>query len=208
MPSLLPVPGVVRLSFRGTANGVGCVNVFHVKCGDDALAIGSITTILTTVRTAYQSHFVPRLGSVWSGDTAVATDLSSIIGASVEQPLGGTPSAPGNIVPQSAACCISWKISRRYRGGHPRTYLGPVPATALENQTTFTSAYLALVQTAADNFFAACNGITTPDGTTGLVAVHRYFNKVELNPPVTSLITSSGVDSRIDTMRRRLGPDR
>lgn len=208
MPALLPVAGVCRITFRGTSAGQAVVNVFHVRCGNDAIAQSNVETILTNVRTFYQSRFVPRLNGSWSGDIATAVDLSTITGVTVEEPLGGIPGANSPTSPNSLACCVTWKINRHYRGGHPRSYIGPIHTSQMENQTTFTSTFLGQMVVAAEGFLSDVNGITTPDGPVSLCSVHRWYNKQELQPPQTSTIVAVGVDSRVDTMRRRLGPDR
>jgi len=41
-----------------------------------------------------------------------------------------------------------------------------------------------------------------------LLAVHRYRDNAELGIPELSRIVGNGVDTRVDTMRRRLGRDR
>lgn len=193
---------------RGTSAGQAVVNVFHVKCVGTSVPQGDVEDVLTDVRTAYQTQLVPRLNGNWSGDTATGVDLSNILGAFDQQALGGTPGAVGTTVPNSSSVCISWKIFRHYRGGHPRTYLGPVAANALEGPTTFTSAYTGLVQAAAEAFLTAVNAVTTSAGSVYLCAVHRWQNGEVLNPPQISPIIGVAVDTRLDTMRRRLGPDR
>lgn len=208
MPALRPVFGVSRVSFRGTSHGAAIVNVFHVLSSAGALTTSTITTLAQGVRSAYEVNMVTQLNGNYSADNVFAVDLSTEDGAEVSLPLGGTPGVVSQLMPQSAACCITWKIGRHYRGGHPRTYLGPLPGTAIETPTSLTSTYAATTQTKANNFLTAVNAITVGGGSCQLVAVHRWRNKEELATPLISPITSAVVDTRIDTMRRRLGPDR
>jgi hypothetical protein len=208
MPSLMPVLGVARVAFRGTSAGQAVVNVFHVQCGVASLSQATIDALCTGMKTAYEANLVTRLQGSWSGDTVTAQDLSSDTGVTKQMALAGTPGSVIAASPNSLACCITWKINRHYRGGHPRTYLGPIPNTFLENQTTFLSTAVANILGSANAFLTAVNGITLPSGTPQMVGVHRVRSGAVLPVPLVSPIVAVAVDSRVDTMRRRLGRDR
>lgn len=208
MPALANVQFCARVSFRGTANGVAIVNVFHVAWGGEPLTISEAVSLCTGVRTAYEANFVPRLASTWSGDTCRVVDLTNADGVEATQALGGTTGGSGTSMPQSTACCVTWKIDRHYRGGHPRTYLGPLPNTAIESPTSLAAAYITQVAGSANAFKNAVNALTAGTKAFRLVCVHRQVNGVQVIVPIKSDIQSVVVDSRIDTMRRRLGPDR
>lgn len=208
MPALRPVPGVVRVTFKGTSTGQPVINVFHFKLGAPSINNAGMATFLQNVRSPYEVNFIPRLQGAYSGDTVYGVDLSSEDGAEGSVPLGGTPGAATTQVPQSTACCVTWKIPRHYRGGHPRTYIGPTGATSIESPTSFTSAYVTALQNAANTCLTSWNAVTHGGGNVRLVCVHRYRDKVELATPLVSEISSAVVDTRIDTMRRRLGRDR
>jgi hypothetical protein len=135
-------------------------------------------------------------------------NLSSDTGATTVLALGGTPGTPALTSPNSLACCVTWKIDRHYRGGHPRSYIGPVSNAFMENQTTFTSAFVGTMLTSANAFRTAVNSIAISGGSAELVAVHRVRSGAQLAVPLISPITTAAVDSRVDTMRRRLGRDR
>jgi hypothetical protein len=211
MPALLPVQGVARVVVRGTAQGQQCVNVFHFRngaAGAPGFTQTGIQGLANKVATEYSALFRPLMNGNWSGDDVTATDLTSIISPVASSVLTGTGGIVSATFPQSVAACITWLIPRHYRGGHPRTYIGPLGASSCESSVSFTSAFVASMTTAAQNFRA--NVFATPiDGQNmTLCTVHRTYNKGTLSPPVVSEITGAFVDSRIDTMRRRLGPDR
>jgi hypothetical protein len=208
MPAMLPVPGVIRFAFRGTSAGQAVVNVFHVRAGIGLIDQTLINAITSSVRAAYESNFVPRLNGSYSGDTCRAVDLTSALGVEATQALGGTPGATSTTSPNSVACCVTWKINRHYRGGHPRSYIGPIHSSQYENQTSFTSGLVTQMTTSANAFRTAVNAVVGTSGNCELVAVHRVSAGSLLDPPEVSPITSAVVDARIDTMRRRLGRDR
>jgi hypothetical protein len=211
MPALAAVPGVARVVCRGTSNGQPVVNVFHVQNGSVTGATYSaagIAALTTAFATAYQANFLTRVNSSYSGDDVTATDLSSPTGRTSVATLSVAGSGGAGTIPQSAAACVTWKIDRHYRGGHPRTYIGPLAATALENSISLAAAFVTSLQTSATNFLTAVNAITADGLSQVLVCVHREVAKAPLAVPLVDPITGSAVDSRIDSMRRRLGPDR
>lgn len=213
MPALEPVPGVARVVISGTCAGQTIINVFHVQKGPSSgvpFSQADVDTLATGMDTAYKNNFANKMNSGYSGDLVEVTDLSSATSAVGSTANTGTGSGAGTTVPNSVASCISWRISRHYRGGHPRTYLGPPPATAIEGPTSFTPTWVTGLATSANAFRTAVNAIVLPSGAVNaiLVTVHRYQNKIKLTPPQVSGIVSGSADSRIDTMRRRLGPDR
>jgi hypothetical protein len=211
MPALAPVVGVARVVVRGTANGQPIVNVFHVQNGSlppIPYTAAGILALATAFGTTFAAQFATRLNQSYSGDEVTAQDLSSVTGRSAAVALTLAASGSGTTTPQSAAACITWKIDRHYRGGHPRTYIGPLPSAAFESPISLAPTYVTALQNAGTALRTFIN--TTPmDGTPQtLVCVHRQRDGVQLAVPDVSPITSCAVDSRIDSMRRRLGPDR
>jgi hypothetical protein len=211
MPAQQPVPGTARVTVTGTASGIPIVNVFHVRKTGGAttpFSDAALDAIATLVGTAWDNRFAPMLNTVYTGGSTNSVDLGSDISHVGFRANTGNGIASGPHVPQSLCCCISWKIVRHYRGGHPRTYLGPLGDSAIQNNTSLAAGTVTLFGTAANNFRTDIN-TSSPDGTSiELAAVHRWRNKVQLTPPQTSPILSASVDNRLDTQRRRLGPDR
>ena len=208
MPALKPVPATARVTVRGTSQGQAIVNVFHVRWTGGNMTTADVTYMANLVATNFGSKFRPLLNANWSGDSVRAVDLSLATGAEATVALPGQGALTGIRVPQSAACCVTWRILKHYRGGHPRTYLGPLGDSAMENSTSLEATFLTSANTAANGFLNAINAGTTGGQTMKLVAVHRWSGGVEIIVPQTSDILSATVDSRIDTMRRRLGRDR
>lgn len=208
MPALKPVPAVARVTVQGTANSQPIVNVFHLKWTGGNIPAGSILYMAQLVATQFQNQFLPWLNTVYTAGSCRAVDLSLAAGEEATVPMTGTGIGSGGHVPQSAACCITWKIMRHYRGGHPRTYLGPISDSAIQNNTTLAAGFLASILPGATSFRNGINAGTTGGETIKLVCVHRYADGVELLVPQTSDIIGESVDNRIDSMRRRLGRDR
>lgn len=215
MVALKPVQGVARVAVSGTANGQPVVNIFHIlkqpPGGGIALpwSLAEVQDFATFFQATYRTKFEPLLNTAYTGNTVLVRDLTSETGyeASVTNLTAG--SAAGATVPQSAAACITWKIPRHYRGGHPRTYIGPLGTAAFQNQVSLAAATVSTLLTAASTLITAVSSHAISVGYNGvMVCVHRRKGGIELATPLVDEITSATVDTRIDSQRRRLGPDR
>jgi hypothetical protein len=211
MPAQLPVPGVARVTVTGTASGIPVVNVFHVRKTGGAVTPytdAALDAIANLVGASWDSRIASFLNVAYTAGSTQSVDLGSDISHVGFRANTGNGISSGPHVPQSLCCCVSWKIARHYRGGHPRTYLGPLGDSAIQNNTSLSAGTVTTMGTAASNFRSDINS-SSPDGTAiELCAVHRWRNSVKLTPPQTSPILSVSVDNRLDTQRRRLGPDR
>lgn len=212
MPALANVPGVARCVVTGTANGQACVNVFHVAKGTGGASPWTqveIDKLATLIAAQFTTAFVPSIANHWSGDQVECVDLSSVLGLSGVATIAASGGGgSGTTMPQSAAACVTWKIPRHYRGGHPRTYVGPLATAAAESPVSLAATFVSNLRTRAIAFRNNINGDTTFGTLITLCTVHRTYQKQKLNEPQLSFPTSAEVDSRIDSQRRRLGPDR
>lgn len=210
MPALLPVPGVARAAIVGTAQGGTVVNVLHFKLRGDNFGPWTNTEVQAlsnAIAAAWTTNVLPLVAQSYTGTNVTVTDLTDELGNVASTPITGTGSAGATAFPMQVACCASWKIARHYRGGHPRTYLGPISIAKTDTNRTFSAAYVLDVATRLAAFRTA---LTTGAGgapTVDMVCVHRYRNGSVLTPPLTSIIQDVQVDTRIDTQRRRLGRD-
>jgi hypothetical protein len=113
--------------------------------------------------------------------------------------------ASGTTAPANLAVVISWQIGRRYRGGHPRTYLpGPITEYTLDHvhwsQPTVDS-----FTTNAGSYLGRINGIVVATfGPFRLVCVHYKHAHAALIPPAVDNVLSGRCNPLIGTMRRRL----
>lgn len=206
---------VVRVAVLGTYGDTTWVNTFWLQCGGSSSPTGTqMNAFAHSFLASYNSRLVPHrstsLSSVecimdWNdgaGNQVAGTDATSAAGA-----------ASGSALPASTACVISWRISQRYRGGHPRTYLGGIPASALNQVNNFASSFVSNVQTDVNNFFADINALTPAPFTSVVLGTLRQFArggsettpKTFLNPPVFVGYLSGIVKPGVATQRRRLG---
>lgn len=207
-----PVAGVARVVFRGLAISQPIVNVMHVLNGGgppgSPYTQSQIDQLATSMASLFLGNLVPLAGTDYTGLDCTATDLSSDLGLSAIAPMVGAGSGTGATTPMSACVCISWKIGRHYRGGHPRTYIGPLASTSIASRTSFTTTFTNTANNGATAFRNAVNALILGGSTQKLVCVHRVQGGVQLADPLVDPIIGNSVDTRLDTQRRRLGRDR
>jgi hypothetical protein len=210
MPALLPVPGVARAAIVGTAAGGTIVNVLHFKLRGDNFGpwtIPEVQGLSDRIASQWVTNVLPLLSAAYAATNVTVTDLTDELGNVASTPIVGSGSAGASSHPMQVACCASWKIARHYRGGHPRTYLGPMATSKTDTSRTFSAVYVTDVATRLAAFRTGMITAPAPAPAVDLVCVHRYRNGAVLTPPLTSIVQDVQVDTRIDTQRRRLGRD-
>lgn len=211
MPPLPPLPGAVRIRIQQTLGGVNLQQVQHaIRSGAQTpWTQADVDQLAGNVRAVWVSNFIPLQVTALNLGAVVVEDLSSATGpvGTASGSTNGTDA--GAPLSANAAACISWKIARRYRGGHPRMYVGGIAQTRLTNANTWLPAFVTAVDAAAEAFRTAINAtVLAGGGNAQLAVVHYRANGLPLVPPQASIITSAVVDTRVDSQRRRLGRDR
>jgi hypothetical protein len=209
VPALPFVPGVAKIVVKHTLAGVNMYNVLHADGGaGTGWTSTELNSLAAAVRSAWVTNVIPLMGNAVSLQDVTCIDLASETGPSGVAT--GTTSGTGgaSICPANVAVCWSWAISRRYRGGHPRTYIGGIPQAQVSTANTMVTGYRTSHATAAAAIRTAVNAVTTSAGTAKLAAVHYYRAGSILPTPLVSQINGVSVDDRFDSQRRRLGRDR
>ena len=203
------VPGLAHVIVKGSLVSTRWANVFHVlKANAQPWGDNELISLASGLRSAYVTNFGPvMVAASFIGDVT-ATDLGSDTGGTATQS-GNTPgTGAGASLPANVATGVSWKINRRYRGGHPRTYLPGVPVGAISDPNTFTGTHVTAVGNGANAFRTAIAAISVAGTSCSLVCVGYRRQGVLLPVPLISQIQSGSCDTRPDSQRRRLGRDR
>lgn len=208
MPPLPFVPGVAKIIVKQTLSGVNCFNVLHA---DGGAGTGWTSTELNALASAVRTAWVNNVLALQTS-LLTLTDVQTIDLASETGPSGvatGSNSGTGGVTSLGANVAVgwTWAISRRYRGGHPRTYIGGIPTGNTSDAHSITTTYQTLHASAAAALRTAVNGVTTSAGTAKLACVHYYRGGALLATPLVSQISGVSVDRRLDSQRRRLGKD-
>lgn len=209
MPALPPATNILRCVYVGTYQGAKWANVFHVRFAPGPPTQPDMNTVATQLRSAWLTNLGPLMTGQASLSSTTVTDLSSnlgLVGSNTSSAAGtGSTVAP---LPANVALVGSFKIGRRYRGGHPRMYLTGQWQGNTTNANNWTSAWITTAGTDFNAWLAAVNAITTSSMTTIQLVNLSYFTGNALRPtPVFDTIGSVVVHPRIDTMRRRLGKE-
>lgn len=209
MPALPFVPGVAKVIVKQNNASQAIYNIFHVDGGPGTgWTATELNSLAAAVRSAWVTNVLPLQSTLLQLQDVTAIDLASDTGASGIATGTNAGTATGIQLPNNVAVCWSWGIARRYRGGHPRTYICGMTSTHVSNPTTMVTTYRSSHATAAAAFRTAVNAVTTSAGSAKLACVHYYRAKVLLETPLVSTINSVSVDDRFDSQRRRLGRDR
>lgn len=199
------MPGVARIVFNGTLGGVATANVMHASKNSQVAWTGAeLSALATAARTSYVTNFIPLQDGDFALGSVDVVDLTSDTGDAASA-TGTTPGTKaGLVLPASIAMCVSWRIGRRYRGGHPRTYFPALVTADQATPNTWNASTVTAWQNAAAAFLADLDSM--PPGQLGMLS--RINAGAPRPAPLFSPILGVTVDSRIDSQRRRLGPDR
>jgi len=207
VPALPDANKVLKVQFLGTYGTAPWANVMHMRYTGSAPTNSECNTIATDLANIYWNDFKAELSSDVHLTDAVVTDLTSSTAAvgtfTGDLQMTGTNADNMNA---GVAICLSWKIHRRYRGGHPRTYLTGMESSKLTNTQHFDGTYVASVLSDASDFLTDMNayvqGAVDPFE---LGSVSYYFEKALRATPVFDPFLDVDVDARVDSQRRRNG---
>lgn len=207
MPALPDANKILKVQFTGLYGVAPWANVMHLRYSGTAPTNSECNDIADDLQGIYMLNFGAWLSSDVSLEETIVTDLTSST-ASVGT-FSGTSSATGaNASNMSAgvAIALSWKIHRRYRGGHPRTYLLGMEADNLVDVQHFTGAYVANVLAGAQAFLGDVNAYTQGAVDPFELGSLSYYTGGALRvTPVFDPFLDVSVDTRVDSQRRRNG---
>jgi hypothetical protein len=210
MPALKPVPGVAKVVLTLTAGGSNLQHVMHFAMGVSPrpFTLQEIQSVANNFSSKYRQFFLPVLGTAVTFVRTDAFDLIDETGAEASDlttAAGGTTGT--DTLPLNVAMCITWNIQNRYRGGHPRTYLGGLNQSRLGTLKQWNQTFATAVGTAANDFLEEINFLSIGGQPGRLGHVARYRAKSELPEPFFIAWNSATVDLRVDSQRRRVGKD-
>jgi hypothetical protein len=175
---------VLRVDLNQVASGINVRDRLFFKMSVGTESISDLQTLATTITSAWGTNMKVMESTNHTLTNVLITDLS---GAAAPQTVGGAAQAGTNaaiVYPNGMALVIRFKINRRYRGGHPRFYLGALGGSDLLSGSAFTAAFLAAALTNWQAFVAAC--VLAPPANIG-VLTHvnvSYFSGFTVSAPV------------------------
>ncbi len=223
MPALAVAPSCIKVQLIGTNQGALWMNNIFFATQDLAPVpqdTSQIDTFLTAIGTSWGATLAPLCNSSVFLNALTFTDLTDVDRVSythtVPTPIPGTAGAAN--LPVSVAMCLSWRVARRYRGGHGRIYVPAGLIANIVNGRTWTGTFLGTASTSASSFFTTLTGLSVGSTQVNLIVL-SYFSgshKTHDDPhpapvprvaPLAMIVSSGRVRSRVDTQRRRLGKE-
>lgn len=187
------IPSTMKLVLNGVVDQQAVVNVLHYKYTGASVTQASLDSFITAWRAAHLSQWLALHGSGYVLQSIVATDISSLTGATTSQTLvTGNVGTGGSVCPpNNVALAISWRTANVGRRNRGRTYVGGLPSGHI-NADTIDSTLI----TSMGTFIAAMIAQTFTGGYDFAIA--------SVADTLSKVVTSAVLDVILDSMRRRL----
>jgi len=219
VPALPNVPKCIRIVFTQALQEDANVQdrIYYTYTGT-APTGADLTSFCTTVANNWNAHVSPLQNTNITLTQVAAEDLTSPTSAVAAQAVSHPGTRAGATLTAAVCVVVKHVIARRYRGGHPRTYLWGGSETDIFDVQSWKPAFVSEVQIAwaafdAANvtggwpgagtitpvnvsFFSGFTNVTFPSGRTRPVPSRRAV-------PLIDAITGVGVNPHIGSQRRR-----
>lgn len=186
---LNPVPNVLRCTLEGFVDTSSAdtlwVNVLHFVYGGSVPTNTSLATMSASIATQWNGNIASLCPSPTTLQAVTLTDLSSPTAASGEALVLHPGTRGDDSIPANAAVLISYPSSRRYKGGHGRSYLYVLGNADLQGATNWSTAATAEVQSKWGNFLTGCLAVSTGGTVLSSPCIVHYRGKFQPNggPP-------------------------
>jgi hypothetical protein len=194
------------------------INRFFMQYSGTAPFASELATLANAVITHWTADLAPLHSVDVSLIDALIEDLSSptsAVGASNTTSVG---TRTGGVLGAGVAAVIQEKISRRYRGGHPRVYLPAGVSTDLQTMRSWTSAFQGNLAAGWSSFISDIGGSVWSGGGTLLPVNVSYYQgflnhtfpsgrvrpvPVVRSSPLIDIITAFDTNGVLGSQRRR-----
>lgn len=221
MPALPNVAKCLKIAAIWS-NGINTdiVTRWYMTYTGSAASAPELNTFCGSVATSIDDDFGYATSDTLTLGRVHAIDLSSATGAEGDwlgEHAGANTEAPNAA---DVAQVISYEISRRYRGGHPRGYWPLGSALSLSTPQRWNPTYLASIQSNVETLFAHIGTLAWSGGGTLQHVNVSYFSgfTVVTNPttgrarnmptlratPLVDAVTAYVARAHVGTQRRRL----
>ena len=217
MPPLPPVPGVLRVQLQGngtTVENFPWENILHFTFAGTAPTSATCATVAADIGTLWATNMAPRCPSPTVLNLVAVTDLSSNTAGNGQSEVTHAGTRGDDEIPANAAMLISYPVSVRYRGGHPRQYLFVGGNADFLDSANWSAAFVTEVQTAWRAFLAGVEAISVAGLIINGFCAVSYIDK-SLNPippyrrttPLVYPIVASGAiaNQEMASQKRRIG---
>jgi hypothetical protein len=219
MPPLANVPGVLKVRLTWEVDGdTTAETIHHVSYTGGPPTSAQCVTMANSILTACNSDFVALMSDDTLVESVQITDLTSATAGQGTSTGSGTVGTRGTaLLSPGTAALVNHSISRRYRGGKPRTYFPFGVSGDVTTVGVWSGAFITAVNAAYATWQSAVVGSGAGCTLTGFVNVSYYsgFTAVKEssgryrnvpNPRSTPLVdpfTGSALATHIGSQRRR-----
>jgi hypothetical protein len=149
MPARPVVADVVSVVVQGVQDETHrWVNKMYVRYSGAAPLVIDLDSYAAGLTAAWVANLTPLQVNTVQLQEVIVTDLASDSGSIGISSGSVAGTRAGSILPGDAAVLINYKLHRRYRGGHPRSYLVAGAQADLNTHSTWTSGFIAEVEAA------------------------------------------------------------
>lgn len=199
MPTLPPVAATLRTVIKGVYGDGKWANVLHWRWSGDPPDNAKCATIASDLLHQWGINLAPLFPNGVTVHECEATDLTSSSAGQGTAFATHTGLGSGFTLPNNCAILLNHRISRRYKGGHPRTYLPPPAGSFMAGSDVFSSPAQSSIEASWEAFRAGFIAeVTGPTSIVGLVNV-SYYSGTSGIPPRPVLRTTPEVDDIIGT---------
>lgn len=216
MAPLPPIANVVKVIVTGTTTPGEWANLFHASYAGPPPTSAQLDDISGQLADAWTA--ATGITKLQTADTAIGqvevVDLSSDMGAAGVTTVGVAGTNGEDPLPGNVCTLVSYKISRRYRGGHPRSYLNAGGDGNLLDMSHWNSGYLTEAHTALGIWVGALGAVASGGcSLTGMVCVSYVDRNINPVPPYRRTVplvepitfANTVVDEQLASQRRRIG---
>lgn len=221
MPPLPPVPNVLQVIIRGNTSETTPItweNKLHFEYSGTPPSNSTAATIAAQVSGEWGTHMAPECPSSTVLNFVQVIDLTSSTsgsGANFDVHVG---SRGDDEIPANAAVLAVYPIQRRYRGGHPRSYLLVGGNADFLDAAHWSTLFYAEVQTHWHAFLASIVGYSTGGTTISNMCSVSYYSGTDpvthkpirrVSPVVDTIdISTMYTVQQMASQRRRIGRSR
>lgn len=220
MPPLPPVPSVLKVQIQGNSGEstpIEWANVLHFEYSGTAPSGAVCATIAGHISASWGTHMSPEQVNNCVQNVVTVTDLTSSTSGSGADFTSNAGSRGDDEIPANVAFLINYPLSRRYRGGHPRSYLIVGGNADFLDAAHWSTAFTAEVATHWAAFLNGIIGYSVSGTTISNLCSVSYYDKA-LNPippyrrttPLVDTLTVSTLtaEQQMASQRRRIGRKR
>lgn len=155
MPALPPVAGVIRLDLiQKDFEDLNMVNHVFIQYTGTPVLPAQLLDFVDAAAASWHTRIMDFQSNGVTLSAVRGTDLSSDTSPTVESPFTFVGGHTDPALSAGAAAVLSHKIARRYRGGHPRTYLGGLVTSQLQDAQSWDSELITDLTAAWANFMS------------------------------------------------------